>query len=93
MLANKFVDLDNDTIVKQTAAGVTAGSTLGNTYATPAPMAPTNNNLTLAINLLAANQQALYQHITPLSQQMAEMLFHVQPSLKARVFPSPNTTP
>jgi hypothetical protein len=93
MLANKFVDLDNNTIVEHTAAGVTVGSTLGNTYATPAPTVMTNNNLTLAINLLASNQQALYQHIAPLSQHMAAMLFHEQPSLQARVFPSPNTRP
>jgi hypothetical protein len=94
LLANKFVDSDNDTIVKQTAAEVTAGSILGNTYTTPALTAPsTNNNLTLTINSLAVNQQALYQHIAPLSQQMAVMSFHAQPSLQARVFPLPNTTP
>ncbi len=93
MLANKFVDLENDTIVKHTAAGITTGSTLGNTYTTPAPTTTTNNNLTAAINLLVANQQALYQHIAPLSQHMAVMLLQVQHLLQARVFPVPNTTP
>ncbi len=73
MLANEFNDSDNDTIVKHTAAGVTTGSTLGNTYATPAPATTMSNNLTLAINFLAENQLALYQHIAPLSQHMAAM--------------------
>ncbi len=93
MLANKFVDLDNDTFVEHTADGVTAGSMLGNKYATPAPMRMMTNGLTSAINLLAANQQALNQHITPLLQHMAVVSFHVQPLLQARVFPTPNTTP
>ncbi len=93
MLANTFVDSDNNTIVKQTAAGITAGSTLGNTYTTPAPTAPINNNLTSVINFLAANQQVLYQHIAPLSQHMDGMLFQAQPSLQAQVFPLPTTMP
>ncbi len=45
MLANKFIDSDNNTIFEQTAASVTAGSTLGNTYDTPAPTAPMNNDI------------------------------------------------
>jgi hypothetical protein len=92
MLANKFVDSDDDTIIKHTAAGVTAGSSLGNMYATPALTMTMNNNLTPAINLLVANQQALYQHIAPLLQHMAAMSFHAQPLLQARMFPAPNTT-
>jgi hypothetical protein len=93
MLANKFIDSDDDTIVKHTAAGITAGSMLGNMYAKPAPMTTMNNNLMLVINSQAANQQALYQHIAPLLQHiMATMLFHAQPLLQVHVFPSPNTT-
>jgi hypothetical protein len=82
MLANEFVNSDNDTIVEHTAASITSWSMLGNMYATPAPTTPTNNDLTSAINFLAENQQALYQHIAPLSQQVAAMLFHEQPSLQ-----------
>jgi hypothetical protein len=93
MVANKFVDSYDDTIIKHMAVSVTAGNTLGTTYATPALTMTMNNNLPSAINLLAANQQASYQHITPLLQQMAAMSFHAQPSLQAQVFPLSNTMP
>ncbi len=80
-------DSNNDTTTNtQMSAVVTTGSTLGNTYATPSHtmadimMSP---DLVAVINLLAANQQALLQH-------MAVMSFHAQPSLQARTFPPPN---
>ncbi len=63
---------NTDTTVTQMAASATTGSTLGNTYqATAIPP-----ELTAAINRIVANQQSLYQHIAPLSQQMAELSFH-----------------
>ncbi len=75
MVANKFVHLDDNMIVEHKAAGVTTGSMLGNTYATPAPTTMMDNDLMAAINFLAANQQALYYHITSLLQHMAAMLY------------------
>jgi hypothetical protein len=71
------LDVGNDTsnantMVTQTAAAITTGSTLGNTYqATAIPP-----ELTAAINTIAANQHSLYQHIALLSQQMAALSFH-----------------
>ncbi len=56
--------------ITQTAAAAKTGSPLTNAYTTPAPV-PTDPLVMLAINPLTANQQALYQHIAPLSQQMA----------------------
>ncbi len=47
----------------------TTGSTLGSTY--QASTVPTE--LAAAIQTIAANQQALYQHVAPLSQQMAAL--------------------
>jgi hypothetical protein len=80
---------DNDkTTNTQTAAVVTTGCTLGNTYATPVQVTAqvmTSPDPAAAINLLAANQQALLQH-------MAIMSFHAQPSLQVHTFPTPNTT-
>ncbi len=93
MLANEFVNLEDDMIVKHTTAGVTTGSTLGNMYATAAPTTVTNNNLTEGINFLAANQQALYLHIDPPLQHMAAMLLQAQPSLQTGMFPAPSTMP
>jgi hypothetical protein len=78
--------------ITQTAAAATTGSTLANTYAMPAP-APTDHNLTTAINLLAANQQALYQHIALLLQHMAAMSFNMQPPMPRCTFPAPHMTP
>ncbi len=49
----------------------TTGSTLGSTY--QASTVPTE--LAAAIQTITANQQALYQHVAPLSQQMAAMAF------------------
>jgi hypothetical protein len=54
-------------------AGSTLGSTLGSTY--HASTVPTE--LAAAIQTIVANQQALYQHVPPLSQQMAALA--VQP--------------
>jgi hypothetical protein len=64
--------------ITQAAAAAMTGSTLANTYTTPAP-APTDPQIALANNSLAANQQALYEHIAPILQQMAEMSFNMQP--------------
>jgi hypothetical protein len=58
------------------AAMATTGSTMGSTYQTQA----IPQDLTTAINMFAANQQSLYQHIAPLMQQMAAMLFQAQQS-------------
>jgi hypothetical protein len=78
--------------VTQTTAAATTGSTLANTYATPVP-APTDPHIASAINSLAANYQALYQHIVPLLQQMAAMSFNTQPPTPRRMFTAPHLTP
>jgi hypothetical protein len=71
---------NTDTTLTQTTAAGTTGSTLDNTYqATAIPP-----DLTAAINTITVNQQSLYQHIAPLSQQMAALSFHVQPLVQAR---------
>ncbi len=78
---------DGTTTGMQTTTLVTTGSTLRNTYAMPVQataQVTTSPELALAINLLAANQQALPQHI-------AVMSFHAQPSLEACMFPAPHT--
>jgi hypothetical protein len=69
---------DADATVTQRVAAATTGSTLGNTYQATVPP-----ELMAAINTIAANQQSLYQHIAPLSQQMAALSFHVQPPMQA----------
>jgi hypothetical protein len=78
---------DNDmTTNMQMSVVVTTGSTLGNTYATPSHRIAhvmISPDLVVVINLLAANQQALLQH-------MAMMSFHAQPSLQACRFLAPN---
>ena len=51
----------------------TTGSTLGLTYQASTSTVPTE--LAAAIQTIAANQQALYQHVAPLSQHMAAMSF------------------
>jgi hypothetical protein len=66
-------------MVTQTAAAVTTGSTLGNTY--QAFVVPPE--LTAAINTIAANQESLYHHIAPPLQQMAELSFQAQPPTHA----------
>jgi hypothetical protein len=76
----------------QAAAATTIGSTLANTYTTPVPVL-THPHIVPAINSLSANQQVLYQHITPLSQQMAEMSFGMQPSTPRRTFTAPHLMP
>jgi hypothetical protein len=86
------LDLNNDTTVMQMAVAVTMGSMLGNAYTTPAPPSTMTNQLTLAMQLLALNQQVLYQHIAPMLQHMAAMNFHAQPLLQPHVFPAPHTT-
>ena len=64
----------------------TTGSTLGQTYnASTVP-----DELAAAIRTIADNQQALYQHIAPLSQQMAA-LSH-QDSQRQATFPHPPIT-
>jgi hypothetical protein len=57
------------------AMATTTGSTLGSTY--QASTVPTE--LAAAIHTIAANQQALYQHVAPLTQQMAAMSYHARP--------------
>ncbi len=55
------------------ATATTTGSTLGNTYqASTVPM-----ELAAAIQTIAANQQALYQHVAPLTQQKAALSYHI----------------
>ncbi len=62
---------DADTTVTQMAAAATTGSTLGNTYqATAIPP-----ELIAAINMIAANQQPLYQHIAPLFTTDGSVVF------------------
>jgi hypothetical protein len=86
-LLAESLDSDNDTTVTQTAAAATAGSTLGNTYATPAPPLTMTNQLTLAMQSPAVNQQAMSQH-------MATMRYHEnQPSLQPCAFTVPHTRP
>ena len=62
-----------DTAVTNIAATAnTTGSTLGQTYqATTVP-----DEWAAAIRTIADNQHALYQHIAPLSQQMAALSHH-----------------
>jgi hypothetical protein len=82
-------DLSNTTTtVMHTAAAATTGSTLGNTYKTA--QASTPQELTMAINTIAANQQSLYHHIVLLLQQMAALSF-TQQTTQARlpVFQAP----
>jgi hypothetical protein len=55
-------DSDNDTTVTQMAAAATVGSTLGNTYATPAPLSTMTDRLATAMQSLPINQQAILQH-------------------------------
>ena len=69
------------TIIAPTAN--TSGSTLGQTY----QAATVPDELAAAIRTIADNQQALYQHIAPLSQQMAA-LSH-QDSQRQAAFPHP----
>jgi hypothetical protein len=95
ILANGNNNTNDDAMtimITQTAAAATMGSTLANTYATPVP-APTNLNLMLAINLLAANQQVLYQRIAPLLQHMAALSFNTQPLTLRLTFLVPHMTP
>jgi hypothetical protein len=89
---NNTADKSTAVTITQTTAAATTGSTLANTYATPAP-APTYPQITSAINSLSANQQALYQHIAPLSQQMAAMSFNTQPPTPRCTFTAPHLTP
>jgi hypothetical protein len=92
---NAFVGDDEssvDTIATQVAAAAatapTVGSTLGSTY--QASTGGVTSELTTAIQTLAANQQALYQHVAPLTQQMAAMSY--QPgTARQNVYPPPNT--
>jgi hypothetical protein len=54
----------------------TTGSTLGSTGLTSTVQTSSvPKELAAAIQTIAANQQALYQHVAPLSQQMAAMAF------------------
>jgi hypothetical protein len=59
------------TVTQVVATATTTGSTLGATY--QASTVP--SELATAIQTIAANQQALYQHIAPLTQQMAAMMY------------------
>jgi hypothetical protein len=54
MLAENL-DSDNNTTVTQMAPAITVGSTLGNTYATPAPPLAMTGKLMLAMHLLTVN--------------------------------------
>jgi hypothetical protein len=76
----------------QMAAAATMGSTLANNYATPA-QAPTDPQIVLMVNSLAANQQVLYAHIAPLLQQMAAISFNTQPPTLRCTFTVPHLMP
>jgi hypothetical protein len=65
-------------VTQVAAAAATTGSTLGTTYQALVFLA----ELATVINMIAANQQALYQHIAPLTQQMAAMSY--QKGMQAR---------
>jgi hypothetical protein len=57
---------NNATRITQMAAAANRGSTLSNTYQTTPSTVP--QELATAINMLAANQKLLFQHIAPLTQ-------------------------
>ncbi len=81
------LDSDDDTTMTQMATAATVGSTLGNTYDTPAPPSTMTDQLVLAMQLLAINQQAILQH-------MAVMMYQAkQPLLQPCRFPAPHATP
>ena len=83
-----FTDHTDDSSVETTvthtaaaaATAATMGSTLGSTY--QASLVPAE--LTAAIKMIAANQQALYAQVAPLTQQMAAMSY--QQGTKARQY-------
>ena len=79
---NVFTADDNssvETVATQVGAtpatATTTGSTLGNTYQASTVLM----ELAAAIQTIAANQQALYQHVAPLTQQMAALSYHARP--------------
>jgi hypothetical protein len=84
-----IVDIvDNDTdnnvttmTITQTLAAATTENRLGKTHSMPSAH---THNLGTAINLIAANQQALYHHISPISQHIAVISFHAQQPCQAR---------
>ena len=87
---NAFVDNDDSSVdtahtAAATVTGGTTGSTLGNTY--QASTVPAE--LAAAIQTLAANQQALMQHVAPLTQQMAALSHN--PGTMARAPPAGNS--
>lgn len=65
------VDMIMTQIAAATGTAATSGSTLANTY--QASTVPTE--LAAAIQTIAANQHALYQHVILLTQQMAAMTY------------------
>jgi hypothetical protein len=75
------------TVTQVAATATTTGSTLGATY--QASTVP--SELATAIQTIAANQQALYQHVAPLTQQMAAMTY--QHGTQAHLFPYQTTPP
>ena len=89
---NAFVGDDEssvDTTATQVAAAAataaTAASTLGSTY----QASTIGADLATAIKTLAANQQALYQHVAPLTQQMAAMSYQPATQTRTTAFPAP----
>ena len=58
---------------------------MGNTY----QASTIGADLTTAIQTLAANQQALYQHVAPLSQQMAAMSFQQGTQTQQNLYSAP----
>ncbi len=89
---NNIDDESTVPTITQTAAAATTGSMLANTYATSAPV-PTDPQIALAMNSLAANQQALYEHLATLSQQMSAMSFNTKPPTPQCTFTAPHLTP
>jgi hypothetical protein len=81
------LDSDNDTTMTQMAAAATVGSTLGNTYTTPAPPLTMTDQLVLAMQSFAINLQAILQHMAAMTYQAN------QPSLQPCGFPAPHATP
>ncbi len=87
VLLAEGLDSDDDTTVTQTAAAATVGSTLGNTYTTPAPPSTMTDQLASAMQSLAINQQEILQHKAAMTYQAN------QPLLQPHRFSAPHTTP
>jgi hypothetical protein len=75
------VSSNKATTIAQTAAAATTGSALDSTYQTTPSTVP--QELMTTTNMLAANQQLLFQHIAPLTQHMAAVLLQARQPMQA----------